>query len=112
MTRATTREVSAYSWGRRRTRGSSTELTLRLIGAAEPLLHIDAKEVNPKVRLEIAPESWRLWLFQRCCVPGTLLKRVVTGGIPLDLPVCHATEEVYEVDPIHIILPHIQPGHA
>lgn len=87
--------------------GEFTIAELRRIGAAERRLRLEANDLNPKVQLEIAPDSWRLWLLRRCCVPGTLLKRIVTGGIPIDLPVCHATIEVYEVDPIHIILPRI-----
>ncbi len=53
----------------------------------------------PAVRFEVAPDIWRCWIGRRCVVKGTLVKRVVSGGVVLHLPVCHATVDVYEVDP-------------
>jgi hypothetical protein len=38
-------------------------------------------------------------------VRGNLNKRVLIGGTYENFPVCNATVEVYEVDPIWIILP-------
>jgi hypothetical protein len=40
-------------------------------------------------------------------VRGTLLKRITTGGLHVDLPVCSAEIEIYEVDPIFVIFPKI-----
>ena len=40
-----------------------------------------------------------------------LLKRVTTGGIHVDVPVCGAEVEVYEVDPIPVIFARI-PDHG
>ncbi len=38
-------------------------------------------------------------------VRGNVVKKVVSGGITMDLPVCGATVEIYEVDPIYILIP-------
>ena len=46
------------------------------------------------------------WL-RFCFVRGTLLKRTTTGGIHVDLPSCGAEVEIYEVDPVIVILPKI-----
>ena len=61
----------------------------------------------PEVRIDVHPELIRPWIGRRCTVRGTLLKRVVSGGVPLQLPVCHATVDIYEVDPWHIVLPRL-----
>ena len=74
-------------------------------GAAERSLRIDPGDLTPSVEIPIIPDKWRCWLLSRCYVQGTLLKRTVSGGIPVDLPVCNATVEIYEVDPIWIIIP-------
>jgi len=37
-------------------------------------------------------------------VKGTLLKSAISGGLPLDLPVCNAQVQVWEVEPLEIIL--------
>ena len=56
-------------------------------------------EAGPAVRFEVAPDIWRCWIGRLCVVKGTLVKRVVSGGVVLHLPVCNATVDVYEVDP-------------
>ncbi|NHZ43733.1 hypothetical protein [Massilia aquatica] len=61
------------------------------------------ERVEP-VLFELGPERWRRWIGRLCVVNGTLLKRVVSGGIVLNLPVCHASVEVYEVDPWPLII--------
>jgi hypothetical protein len=76
-------------------------------GAPEQHLRIDADQARVQAELQLAPEVWQLWLFGRCVVKGTLSKRVDRDGIFLDLPVCEATVEIYEVDPIHVIVPRI-----
>jgi hypothetical protein len=77
------------------------------------LTRLDAPERS--VRTDIAAEAlhfpidralWLCWLHF-CTVRGTLLKRVTTGGLHVDLPVCGAEVEIYEVDPITVILPKI-----
>ncbi len=45
------------------------------------------------------------WFRSACFVRGTLLKRIVSGGVIVNYPVCHARVEIYEVDPIWIIIP-------
>ena len=53
----------------------------------------------PPLGFDIGPAITKIWLQQPCLVKGTLLKRVISGGITLNLPVCHATIDIYEVDP-------------
>jgi hypothetical protein len=74
-------------------------------GAQEQHLRVGLDEARLKVELPIHPDIWRPWLLGLCLVKGTLQKRVVRDGITVDLPVCHATVEIYEVDPIWIIIP-------
>src|SRR6266536_60790 len=77
-------------------------------GASERLLRLDPDEAIPKVDFHVPRPGWLCWL-RRCAVRGTLLKRVTSGGVPIDLPVCGAEVEIYEVDPIHILIPKIPP---
>ena len=51
------------------------------------------------VRFDLTSDLIRPWLGRRCVVKGTLLKRTVSGGITVDLPVCNATVDIWEVDP-------------
>ena len=74
-------------------------------GAQEQHLRVGMEDARLKVELPIHPDIWRPWLLGLCLVKGTLQKRVVRDGITVDLPVCHATVEIYEVDPIWIIIP-------
>lgn len=66
--------------------------------------------VRPDVRLgpvlfELDRAVLRCWIAsRRCTVRGTLVKRIVSGGVPLRLPVCDATVEIYEVDPWPLII--------
>ena len=70
-------------------------------GAVEELVRIDPNDLRPSVKISIFPESWRCWVLSRCLVRGTLLKRVGYNS----LPICNATVEIYEVDPISVLLP-------
>ena len=63
-------------------------------------------QLGDVLQFPIDRDIWGCWL-RFCVVRGTLLKRVVTGGLTVDLPVCGAEVEIYEVDPIWIILPKI-----
>ncbi|HEY5958294.1 MAG TPA: hypothetical protein VIV60_17135, partial [Polyangiaceae bacterium] len=56
------------------------------------------------ITFEVDPERLRLWLGRRCLVIGTLMKSVISGGVPLRLPVCHAAVDIYEVDPWPLII--------
>ena len=55
--------------------------------------------------ITILPDVWHCWLHGFCVVRGNLNKRVLIGGTYENFPVCNATVEVYEVDPIWIIIP-------
>jgi hypothetical protein len=77
-----------------------SELTRR--GAVDKSIIIGA-EAPSRVAFEIAHIIWPCW-FGTCRVSGTLLKRVLSGGVPVDLPVCCAQVEIYEVEPWEIIL--------
>jgi hypothetical protein len=75
-------------------------------GAGERFVRLDPREDLPKLEFPIARPIWTCW-FRRCLVRGTLLKRVTSGGVPIDLPVCGAEVEIYEVDPLIILIPKI-----
>ncbi len=83
----------------------------------------DAELLSALIRLEAAermirPErldrlvvpidriQWHCWL-RFCVVRGTLVKRVNTGDTSAEFPVCGAEVEIYEVDPLPLILPRI-----
>jgi hypothetical protein len=74
-------------------------------GAQETHLRVEAKIARTAVDFTILRDDWLCWLRSACTARGTLLKRVTSGGVHLDLPVCHARVEIYEVDPLWIILP-------
>ena len=78
-------------------------------GAVEQHLRLTLKEPRPSVVLPIEPDIWHCWRLGRCVVRGTLNKRVVSGGLPLDLPVCHAKVDVWEVDPWYVVVPRLPP---
>ena len=78
--------------------------TLGRLHAPETLVRPD--QLKEKLLIPIDRPIWACWL-RFCLVRGTLLKRVTTGGIHVDLPSCGAEIEIYEVDPIIVILPKI-----
>jgi len=71
-----------------------------------PEFHVRSDELKDVLRVPIDRSLWLCW-FRFCTVKGTLLKRVSTGGLHVDLPVCGAEIEIYEVDPIHVLIPKI-----
>ena len=77
-----------------------SELTRR--GAVDKTIVIST-DPPPPVAFEIPHVIWPCW-FATCLASGTLLKRVLSGGVPVDLPVCCAQVEIYEVEPWEIIL--------
>lgn len=81
-----------------------SELTRR--GASEQFVRIQPGAKVSPVLFDIPSEIWRCWI-RLCFVQGTLLKSVVTGGLPVDLPVCGAEVQIWEVEPIEIILPRL-----
>ncbi len=60
-------------------------------GSAERMLR--PADLANRVALPIDRALWLCW-WRFCTVRGTLLKRVVSGGVPIDLPVCDAEIEV------------------
>ena len=74
-------------------------------GAQEQHLRIEAKDLKAAVEFQVLPNRWLCWLRSACIVQGTLLKRITSGGVNLDLPVCHARVEIYEVDPLWVLIP-------
>jgi hypothetical protein len=79
-----------------------SDLTRR--GAATQIVRVQPGTKLEPVMFDIASEIWRCWI-RVCFVQGTLLKSVITGGLPVDLPVCGATVQIWEVEPLEIILP-------
>ena len=78
-----------------------SELTRR--GAKEQFVRVGPKDHVPAITLEIRPEIWLCWI-RFCFAQGKLLKRVVSAGLPLDLPVCNADVQIWEVEPIEFII--------
>ena len=74
------------------------------------MIRIDPDILEPTLEIAVIPSKWLCWLLGLCFVQGKLLKRLTIGGIPMDLPVCNATVEVYEVDPMPVIIPRL-PDH-
>lgn len=68
-----------------------------------PELHLRSDEIKDVLRVPIDRYQWGCWL-RFCTVRGKLMKRVPTGGLHVDLPVCDAEIEIYEVDPIPVII--------
>lgn len=83
-----------------------TELLCR--GAEEQQLRVDPGIERYRLPpFVIYPDIWKCWLKSLCFVRGTLYKRVLIGGQHENFPVCNATVEVYEVDPLWLILPRL-----
>ncbi|MDU8911607.1 hypothetical protein [Aestuariicoccus sp. MJ-SS9] len=76
-------------------------------GGARRTVRIDADAAEAEVAFEVLPNHWLCWFASRCHVPGKLVKRTELDGMKIDLPVCNATVEVYEVDPIPLIVARI-----
>ena len=73
-------------------------------GAQERHLRLDSSKRSDSVEFSVLPALWRCWFLGACAVRGTLLKRVTSGGLNQDLPVCHARVEIFEVDPLWLVL--------
>ena len=82
------------------------ELLSALTRLDAPELQLRSDEIKESLLIPIDRYLWRCW-FRFCTVRGKLLKRVWTGGLHVDLPVCDAEVEIYEVDPLPILLPKI-----
>jgi hypothetical protein len=73
-------------------------------GGQESHVRIDPGRAPPAVEISVIPPIWRCWFLRLCFVRGTLLKRSVSGGVSIDLPVCRATVYIYDVEPFIIII--------
>jgi hypothetical protein len=82
---------------------SLAELVRR--GAVERHLRVDLGAERLAIDIPVRIDQILCWLRGLCFVNGTVLKRTTLGGQSIDLPVCDATVEVYEVDRFIIILP-------
>jgi hypothetical protein len=82
------------------------ELLAALTRLDAPELQLRSDAIKESLLIPIDRYLWRCW-FRFCTVRGKLLKRVWTGGLHVDLPVCDAEVEIYEVDPLPILLPKI-----
>ena len=76
-------------------------------GARETHVRVNPQDTRLSASLIIPSDFWLCWLKGLCFVQGTVIKKVTSGGVQLDLPVCNATVEIYEVDPIILILPRL-----
>jgi hypothetical protein len=74
-------------------------------GAIERHVRVDLNARRVAVEIPVQIDHILCWILGLCFVNGTVVKRTTIGGQTIDLPVCNATVEVYEVDPIWIILP-------
>ncbi|HVJ16295.1 MAG TPA: hypothetical protein VM686_12725 [Polyangiaceae bacterium] len=74
-------------------------------GALERHVRVDLQAKRPSLKFAIDIDKILCWLRSFCTVNGTVLKRTELSGQSIDLPVCNATVEVYEVDPLLIVLP-------
>lgn len=84
-----------------RERPALSELTRR--GSRERFVRIEPEGIVAAVSFEIPAELWTCWI-RFCFVQGKLLKRVLSGGLPVDLPVCNADVQIWEVEPIEIVI--------
>jgi hypothetical protein len=77
---------------------------LRRRGAIEHHVRLGPRDFDVKIELPVDLGDLLCWFRSRCVVRGTLVKREFSGGVLLELPVCGAEVEVYEVDPLPIII--------
>jgi len=76
-------------------------------GAQEKHVNFRDNAERLQVSISVLPDVWRSWLWGFCFVRGNLNKRVLVGGQYENYPICNATVEVYEVDPLWIIIPRL-----
>lgn len=74
-------------------------------GAIEQHLSYNPRLRELKADFIIYEPIWLCWLRSAVFVQGQLLKKVIIGGAVVDFPVCNATVEIYEVDPLYILIP-------
>jgi len=67
------------------------------LGAVERAVRVNPDTAEARLDFALTRTVWLCWL-RSCTVRGRLLKRVTSGGVPIELPVCGAEVEIYEVD--------------
>jgi hypothetical protein len=82
------------------------EVLSALMRLRAPERMVRPERLDEPLRFAIDRPLWHCWL-RWCLVRGVLLKRITTGGLHVHLPVCDAEIEIYEVDPVPVILPRI-----
>jgi hypothetical protein len=80
-----------------------TRSQLERLRAYEPVFRFDPKQRKYELK-PIPSDLSRYWWLCFCRVRGKVVKPVTSGGVTVDMPVCHARVHVCEVDPIWIIL--------
>jgi len=80
-----------------------TKSQLARLRAYEPVFTFDPKQRKYELK-EIPSALTRFWWLCFCRVRGKVVKPVSSGGVTVDMPVCHARVHICEVDPIWIIL--------
>jgi hypothetical protein len=78
-----------------------SDLTRR--SAQQQFLKISAESKELQAVFNIPSPIWLCWI-RFCFVQGTLLKRLVSAGIPVDYPTYPANVQIWEVEPIYIIV--------
>ncbi len=76
-------------------------------GAQQQFLLINPKDTVKDLNFRVFPDIWHCWFLRPCFVRGKLLKRITIGGAAVEFPVCNATVEVFEVDPLHVLIPRL-----
>ncbi len=79
-----------------------TELLRR--GGQRQAVHLSPDIMEASAALTVIKDHWNCWFLSHCYVPGRLVKRTELDGMKIDLPVCGAEIEVYEVDPVPLII--------
>ncbi len=75
-------------------------------GAVNKMLRVDK---NIQLDLPLYPGEWLCWLRSFCLVKGVMLKRTMVDGVPIDMPVCNAHVDIYEVDPLPLVIGRLSP---
>jgi hypothetical protein len=76
---------------------------LQRLRAYEPVFTFDPKVTGYELQSIPAVLS-QFWWLCFCRVRGKVVKSITSGGVTVDMPVCHARVHICEVDPIWIIL--------
>jgi hypothetical protein len=87
---------------------SLSQLTRR--GATTSYIQTAADAKISPVAFEVPSDVWRCW-FRFCFVKGQLLKRLYSSGIAVDYPVCGAEVQIWEVEPILLLIPKLTDIH-